>query len=93
MAAQWLGIEDYSPKFSFDVNRFLRSGRNTISVRATSRFGPPAIAVQLHVRLQDGSETVVTTDRSWRCRSRVPLGRTARGKQVESCQGTWTCRT
>eukprot|EP00913_Durusdinium_trenchii_P023485 g22063.t1 len=61
-------VEDYSPKFRFDIVRYVKPGPNSIVLEANSHSGPPAVVLQLRCKQRDGTEIAVATDISWQSR-------------------------
>lgn len=76
-------VEDYQPRFHFDVFRYLKPGRNAISLEAASHAGPPAVAVRLRWKLRDGREGFVVSNKTWQA------GRQAAAELGELASEPW----
>ena len=50
----------------FDVQKFLKTGSNTIAVRGVNDGGPAALAIQLHATLADDNTVAIRSDKSWK---------------------------
>ncbi|MBN2311943.1 MAG: family 78 glycoside hydrolase catalytic domain [Candidatus Hydrogenedentes bacterium] len=63
--------------YTFDVAKSLHKGTNVIAVEASNgaeQANPAGLIAKLSIRSSDGVETVVTTDRNWRCMDNAPIG-------------------
>jgi hypothetical protein len=77
----WTDYKDTCLYVPFDIAQALRPGENTFGVmlgnglynvvggrytKFTGSFGPPKMILQAHIVYADGTETVVTSDASWK---------------------------
>lgn len=77
----WTDYKDTCLYVPFDIAQLLRPGENTFGVmlgnglynviggrytKFTGSFGPPKMILQAHIVYADGTETVVTSDASWK---------------------------
>ena len=62
---QWNKIQSY------DLTQQMLPGKNVIAVCAVNEGGPRALIAELRMFDQDGTMTVLSTDRTWRCSETV----------------------
>jgi putative heme-binding domain-containing protein len=60
-----LSGDDWQRPASADVTKFIRSGNNDLSIRATNEGGPCGVAVELDIEWQVGGRTLVCSGPDW----------------------------